>query len=205
MLEVLSQPYRFFRALQERKPNLTIPFVLVLVSFVLTGIAQTLASRLLPALFNLGPVAQYGIATASVVLFGLLIFTVGGAIIRLLAGPDSRAWEVYGWSFVPGLLMGLVLLPLGAILPITGDVPPPPALTDQEAAREWSRQLGRVISSSPFTRITQVLSIVGNVWALWVIWSGLRVTAPSRAAIATAAMAVLIFGLTLWGFSRQSG
>lgn len=203
MLDAITQPYRFFQMLSERKPNLTMPLVLALVSFTLAGVAQTLASRLLPSVFPISPAVQYLIAVASVVMFGLLIFAVGGAVIRLIAGADSRAWEIYGWSFVPGLLVGLVLLPLGALMPITGDVPPAPPLTDQEAAREWGRQLGKVVSSASFTRISQVLGMVGNLWALWIIWSGLRVTAPSRAAFATAAIAVLTIALTLWGLSRQ--
>jgi hypothetical protein len=204
MLEVLSQPHRFFQAMLERKPNLTLPLLLALTSFVLAGLGQTLAGRLLPALFNLGPVAQYAIAIASVLVFGLLVFGVGGAVIRLLAGPDSRAWEVYGWSFAPGLLVGLVMLPLGALLPITGDLPPPPALSDQTAVQEWTRSLNKITGSAAFTRIVQVLGILGNLWAFWIVWSGLRLTAPSRAAIATGAIALLTIALTVWGFSRQA-
>ena len=205
MLDAITQPYRFFQMLSQRKPNLTMPLVLALVSFTLVGIAQTLASRLLPSFFPISPLLQYLLATASVVVFGLLIFAVGGAVIRLAAGADSRAWEIYGWSFVPGLLVGLLLLPLGALMPITGDVPPAPALTDQEAVREWSRGIGRIISNSSYTRIAQVLGILSNLLALWIIWSGLRVTAPSRAVTATAAIALLTIALTVWGLVSRAG
>lgn len=205
MLDAITQPYRFFQMLSQRKPNLTMPLVLALLSFTLAGIAQTLASRLLPSFFPISPAVQYLLAVASVVVFGLLVFAVGGTVIRLIAGPDSRAWEIYGWSFMPGLLVGLLMLPLGALMPITGDVPPAPALTDQEAAREWGRGLGKIISNSSYTRITQGLGIVSNLWALWIIWSGLRVTAPSRATTATAAIALLTIALTVWGLTSRAG
>ncbi len=199
MWDVLLQPLRFFKTLAERKPNLVAPFFIVVASTVAASLGQVLLVRLLPSFVPGGLPVQLVFALLGGVVFGMLLWGIGGLIIRLLAGPDSRAWEVYGWASVPALLVGLVLVPLGALFPITGDLSPLPPATDPEAQREYQQVVGAAIG----TRVLQGLGIVGSLWSFWIIWSGLKVLAPSRALLATLGMAVVSLAFTLWGILAQ--
>lgn len=199
MLDVLLQPTNFFQLLAQRKPNLVAPFFIVMASTVAASLGQVLLVRLLPSFVPGGLPVQLVLALLGGVILGMLLWGTGGLIIRLLAGPDSRAWEVYGWASVPALLVGLVLVPLGALFPITGDLPPLPPATDPEALRAWQREYQQVVGAASGTRVLQGLGIVGSLWSLWIIWSGLRVLAPNRALLATLGVAVVSLAFTLWG------
>ncbi|MCX7784230.1 MAG: YIP1 family protein [Meiothermus sp.] len=203
MWDVLLQPLRFFKTLAERKPNLVAPFFIVVASTVAASLGQVLLVRLLPSFVPGGLPVQLVFALLGGVVFGMLLWGLGGLIIRLLAGPDSRAWEVYGWASVPALLVGLVLVPLGALFPITGDLSPLPSATDPEALRAWQREYQQVVGAAIGTRVLQGLGIVGSLWSFWIIWSGLKVLAPSRALLATLGVAVVSLAFTLWGILAQ--
>ncbi|GIW25304.1 YIP1 family protein [Meiothermus sp.] len=203
MLEVLIQPTNFFRALAERKPNLVAPFFIVIAGTVTASLGQVLLVRLLPSFVPGGLAVQLVLALVGGVVFGMLLWGLGGLMIRLLAGPDSRAWEVYGWASVPALLVGLVLVPLGALFPITGDLSPLPPATDPEALRAWQREYQQVVGTASGTRVLQGLGIAGSLWSFWIIWSGLRVLAPSRALVATLGVAAVSLAFTLWGILAQ--
>jgi hypothetical protein len=203
MLDVLLQPTGFFRALAKRKPNLVAPFFIVMAGTVAASLGQVLLVRLLPSVVPGGLPVQLVFALVGGAVFGILLWGIGGLMIRLLAGPDSRAWEVYGWASVPGLLMGLVLVPLGALFPITGDLPPLPPATDPEALRAWQRDYQQVIGAATGTRVLQGLGIVGLFWSFWIIWSGLKVLAPGRALLATLGVAAVSLAFTLWGLLAQ--
>ncbi|WP_018465069.1 YIP1 family protein [Calidithermus timidus] len=195
MLEVLIQPTRFFQALRERKPNLLPPLLVVVAALVLTAAAGQISIRLLPPLFPGGATLQLTFSLAGALFFGLVVWAVGGGLIRLLAGEGSRAWELYGWASFPTLVLALVLLPLAALFPVTGDLAPPPPLSDAEALQSWQREYQELVASAPGSRIQQFLSVLATLWSLWIIYSGLRVLAPARALLTTAVMAVLTLGL----------
>lgn len=203
MVDVLVQPVHFFKALAERKPNLVAPFFIVMAGTVAASLGQMLLVRLLPSLIPGGIPVQLVFALVGGVVFGMLLWGVGGLIIRLLAGPDSRAWEVYGWANVPALLVGLVLIPFGALFPVSGDLPPLPPATDPEALRAWQREYQQVIGAAVGTRVLQGLGILGSIWSFWIIWSGFKVLAPSRALLATVGVAVVSLAFTLWGILVQ--
>lgn len=203
MLEVLLQPSNFFRALTERKPNLVAPFFIVIAATAAASLGQALLLRLLPNPVPGGLAVQLVLALVGGVVAGMVAWGLGGLVIRLLAGPDSRAWEVYGWANVPALLLGLVLIPFGALFPITADLPPIPPATDLEAFRAWQREYQQAISAAIGTRLLQGLGVLGSIWSFWIIWSGLRVLAPARALLATLVVAVLSLAFALWGILAQ--
>ncbi|RDI96189.1 hypothetical protein DV704_04570 [Meiothermus sp. QL-1] len=196
MWEVLIRPAQFFRALSARKPELTAPFLIVLAASVLASAGSALSLRLLPSPLG-GFALQLGLGLLGGVVGGIVLFGLGGLIIRLLAGPDSRAWEVYGWASAPGVLLGLFLLPLAALLPLPPELPPPP-LTDPEALQAWQRELQRTVAQAPFTRLQQGLGFLGLAWSLGIVWAGLRVLAPQRALLAVGVLGVASLGLSLW-------
>ncbi|MFN3392098.1 MAG: YIP1 family protein [Meiothermus ruber] len=203
MLDVLLQPTNFFRALAERKPNLVAPFFIVIAATAAASLGQALLLRLLPNPVPGGWLVQLVLGLVGGVVAGMVLWGLGGLIIRLLAGPDSRAWEVYGWANVPALLVGLVLIPFGALFPVTGDLPPIPPPTDLEAFRAWQREYQQVVGSALGTRVLQGLGMLGSIWSFWIIWSGLRVLAPARALLTTLVLAALSLAFTLWGILAQ--
>lgn len=198
MLEILTQPGGFFQRLSARKPNLVMPFLIVVAGVTLSVVSQALLTRLLPIPGGFALQAAFGIIGGLV--FGILMWGVLGLVIRLLAGADARAWEVYGWSLVPSLLMGLVLLPVAALFPVTGDLPPAPALTDAEALRAWQKQFQEVVRSGLGTQVVRVLGLLATLWSLWLLYAGLRVFAPARAVLATVVVGAIGLGLAVWGF-----
>lgn len=203
MLDVLLQPTNFFRVLAERKPNLVAPFFVVIAATASASLGQALLLRLLPSLLPGGWVVQLVLGLLGGVVAGMVLWGVGGLIIRLLAGPDSRAWEVYGWANVPALLVGLVLIPFGALFPVTADLPPVPPMTDPEALRAWQREYQQVVGTALGTRVLQGLGLLGSIWSFWIIWSGLRVLAPARALLTTLVLAAFSLAFTLWGILAQ--
>ncbi|RIH84360.1 Yip1 domain protein [Calidithermus terrae] len=198
MLEVLTQPVRFFAALQGHKPNRLVSVTVVVVATVLVLLSGQLSSRLLPTVLPDRFAGQVVVSVALGIPSGLVFWALGGAVIRLLAGRESRAWELFGWAWAPMLVLALVSLPLAALMPVTGDLPPPPAPTDAEALRQWQRQYQEVIAAAPVTRVQQGLSLVTTLWSLWIVYSGLRVLAPARALLATGVVAALSLGLLAW-------
>ncbi|MCS7193595.1 MAG: YIP1 family protein [Meiothermus sp.] len=203
MVEALLSPRQFFQALQERRPNLTAPFLIVLAASTLATLGNLLLVRLLPPSTPGGFALQLLLGLVGGVVGGIVFWGLGGLIIRLLAGPDSRAWEVYGWGNVPGLLVGLVLLPIGALFPITAELPPLPPLNDTEAFRAWQRTYQAAVASAPTTRVVQGLGLVSLAWSLWIIGTGLRVLVPQRAWLATLGVAAASLAFTLWGILGQ--
>ncbi|KZK15040.1 YIP1 family protein [Meiothermus taiwanensis] len=204
MLDVLLQPTNFFRALAERKPNLVAPFFIVIAATAAASLGQVLLLRLLPNPVPGGWLVQLVLGLVGGVVAGMVLWGLGGLIIRLLAGPDSRAWEVYGWANVPALLVGLVLIPFGALFPVTADLPPVPPMTDVEAVRAWQREYQQVVGTAVGTRVLQGLGLLASIWSFWIIWSGLRVLAPARALWATLAVAAVSLAFTLWGILAQA-
>ncbi|MCS7067062.1 MAG: YIP1 family protein [Meiothermus sp.] len=203
MWDVLFQTQRFFEALAERKPDLAAPFFIVIASTTASSLGQVLLTRLLPSGVPGGLPVQLVLALVGGVIFGILLWGLGGLLVRLLAGPDSRAWEVYGWAWVPALLVGLVLVPVGALFPVTGDLPPLPPTTDPDALRAWQREYQQLVGAAPATRLLYGLGLLGTFWSFWIIWSGLRVLAPSRALQATLGVAGVTLAIMLWSILAQ--
>jgi hypothetical protein len=203
MLDVLLQPTNFFRALSERKPNLVAPFFIVVAAAVAASLGQALLTRLLPSPIPGGVAVQLVLALVGGVVGGMVAWGLGGLVVRLLAGPDSRAWEVYGWASVPGLLVGLVAIPLAALFPITGDLPPIPPLTDVEAFQAWQRAYRQLIWEATGFRILQGLSLLSALWSFGIIWSALKVLAPAKALVTTLVIAAVSLAFMVWGLLSQ--
>jgi len=196
MLDVLLRPTDFFRALAGRRPDLVAPFFIVMAGAVMASLGQALLTRLLPSPIPGGAAAQVVLALVGGIVGGLLAWGLGGLVLRLLAGPDSRAWEVYGWASMPGLLMGLLTTPVAAWYPITGNLPPVPPLTDTVAFQAWQRDYQQLIWQADQFRFIQGLNLLGMVWSLGIIWSALRVLVPARALVSALVMAAISLAFT---------
>jgi hypothetical protein len=207
MLEALSNPTAFFKALAERKPNLTLPFLISILAVALGSIAGILSTRLLPSLIPFPLPLQVVLALVTSVVVGILIWGIGGAVVRIFAGAESRAWEVYGYAALPSTVLALLLVPLAAVFPITGDLPPVPQIAQgdpnaQETLLAWQAQFQALLRNSTYIRIQQGLTLLTTVWTLWVMYNGLRVFSPEKATLTTVAVGILSLILAYIGLFR---
>ena len=199
MGDLLTAPRAFFEQLKGRPPALLVPALIAVLATLLASLANVVATRLLPSLSFGSPLV---FALLGGIVFGLVSWGVYGLVLRMLAGAESRAWEVAGWASLPGVVMGLVLLPIAALFPITGNLAAPPSLGDAEALREWTAQYSGLVRGATFSRIAQVLSVVGGFWSIGLTYVALRVLVPQRALIGTIGVAVISLGFIVWGLTR---
>jgi hypothetical protein len=109
---------------------------------------------------------------------------------------------VAGWASLPGVVVGLVLLPLAALFPVSGNLAAPPSLTDADALQQWTAQYTALVRGATFSRVAQGLSVVGGIWSVGLTYVALRVLVPQRALIGTLGVAVISLGFIVWGLTR---
>jgi hypothetical protein len=199
MLDVLLRPTQFFQSLAQRKPNLAMPSGVVIVSACLATVANVLLVRLLPNQIP-GLPLQIVLALVSGLVIGLVFWGLGGALVRFLAGANSRAWEIFGWASAPGIVAILVFFPLASLWPITGNLAPLPSSTDLAVLQAWQKAYTQLVNAATQTRIYDSLNILSTLWFIWILLSGLRVTAPNKAVLATAVVGIISLGLTIVGW-----
>ncbi|MCL6569218.1 MAG: YIP1 family protein [Meiothermus silvanus] len=199
MGDLLIAPRAFFERLKASKPTLFAPWLVAVLASLLASLANVVATRFLPSLSFGSPLV---FAVLGGIIFGLLAWGIYGLVLRLLAGAESRAWEVAGWASLPGVVVGLVLLPLAALFPVSGNLAAPPGLTDAEALREWTAQYTALVRGATFSRVAQGASVVGGIWSVGLTYVALRVLVPQRALIGTLGVAVISLGFIVWGLTR---
>jgi len=175
--EVLLEPYKFFARAKERPARPWLGYLVVLLASLLSGLASQLATRNLPAPPVLGPTwvwTAIGIAIGSLVVWGVL-----GFVLHLLTGLGGRAFELAGWVFAPGVLTGLALLAAAAVFPIEARLPPPPS--DPAELGSWLRTYQAAVHAAPYSRISQLLGLLGTLWGAWILYAGARTFVPQRA------------------------
>lgn len=90
MLEVLTQPVRFFESLRGRKPDLLPPLLVVVAALALSAVASQVSARLLPAVFPGGAGLQLAFALAGALVFGLILWAVGAGPARHRRGGGAQ-------------------------------------------------------------------------------------------------------------------
>ncbi|PZA07956.1 MULTISPECIES: YIP1 family protein [unclassified Meiothermus] len=198
MGDLLIAPRAFFERLKDSQPALFAPLLVAVLASVLTNLAGVLANRLLPSPGFGSPLV---FAILGGIVFGVVTWGVYGLILRVLAGAESRAWEVAGWASLPGVVVGLMLLPVAALFPITGNLGAPPSLGEAEALQEWAKQYAALVRGAPFTWIAQGVSVIGGIWGIGLIYAALRVLAPQRTLVGTLGAAGISLGALLWRLS----
>lgn len=191
MTEILFNPKEFFLRLKDRPPALGGPVLLVLLASFLAGLVEVLATRLLPSPFPMGGGLARALGLLGAALGGVAVWGILGLILRLLAGPRARAWEVLGWTSAPGVVLGLVLLPVAALWPISGNLPEPPSPDQVQAFQDWLKAYEGLRQASLYQRLFQALNVLTTFWSLALIYLGLRTLVPERALLGTLGMGVL--------------
>jgi len=199
MTEVLLEPYKFFARAKERPARPWLGYLVVLLASLLSGLASQLAVRNLPSPPALG--SPWVWTAIGIALGSLLVWGIFGFVVHLLTGLGGRAFELVGWASAPGVLTGLALLAVAALFPVEASLPPPPA--DPAELGGWLRTYQATIQAAPFSRISQLLALIGTLWGAWILYAGARTFAPSRAKLVVGVyLAVMLVFLLLGVFLR---
>jgi hypothetical protein len=179
MIDVLLEPVKFFEKTRERPPRPWLGYLVVLLTSLLTGLASQLATRELSSPPTFGPNWLWmliGIVLGSLIMWGLF-----GFIFHLVTGLGARAFELAGWAFAPGVVMGLLLLAVAALFPIQGNLPPPPA--DPGHLRDWLHAYQAAVRASTYTQVSRWAGLLSVLWSAWIVYAGGRVFAEKRAVL----------------------
>lgn len=219
LIDIITRPREFFSALRSLPPSNARYLWLVLVGGLLTGLYSALSQRSVQEAMTSIPGLPGGNLSLVLAVVGALVVTL---IMWLLlwglgmlgAGQEGRAGEVYGASFVPALLITLILLPLMALFPLHLNVPAPnfSGLEGAElgqAIRQYSRAVQADLGSQPLSIIGRVLSYVGMAWQFYVAWVGFNVlTGDRRKAMRGTLIPLVVFlllGGAFWLLGRAVG
>lgn len=198
MFEVLTNPTQFFRRLFDKPANLAAPLFISALSSAAAGLATALAYRTLPSLFPFPFALQAVFIVLSAFVMGILIWGLTGLVVWLFGGKTSRAFEIVGWAAMVSFVVALVLLPVAAMFPISGDLGPIPDLTGREEVLAWQKSLTSVIKASTFSKLSTAISAGSLIWTAWIYFSGLKITVASRAVLATAVPILLSFAYVVY-------
>ncbi len=198
MTEVLLEPTKFFEKTKERPPRPWLGYSVVLLASLVSTLASRIATRELPSPSAFGPNWVWevvGVIVGSLAVWGLL-----GFLLHLLTGLGPRAFELAGWTFAPGIVLGLVVLAVAALVPVEAKLPPPPTEFDQ--LRDWLKGYEAAIRASTYGQVSRVGGILGTLWGAWILYAGTRVFAEKRAALVVGVFLAIELAFTILGLLK---
>ena len=179
MMDVLLEPVKFFEKTRERPPRPWLGYLVVFLTSFLSGLASQLATRTLHAPQGFGPSWLWmlvGVVLGSLIMWGLF-----GFIFHLVTGLGARAFELAGWAFAPGVVVGLLLLAVAALYPIQASLPPAPA--DPSQLKDWLHAYQAAVRNSTYTQVGRWAGVLSVLWSAWIVYAGGRVFAEKRAVL----------------------
>ena len=181
MTDLLLEPARFFERTKERPPRPWLGYLVALLATLVSMLANELATRELPSPQALGQswIWQF----VGLVLGSLIVWGFFGFVFHLLTGLGARAFELAGWVFAPGVVLGLAVLAVAALFPVEAKLPPPPA--DLGAIREWLKGYQAAVHASIYGQVSRWSGVLGTLWGAWILHAGARTFAAKRAALVT--------------------
>lgn len=218
--DLITRPRSFFEALRSLPPRNGRYLWLVLLTGLVTGLYAALSQRplqdALSTLPGLPGGSSFALVTGVVggVLSSLVMWLLLWGLGSLGAGREGRAGEVFGASFVPSLVISLILLPLAALFPLQVNVAPPnfSGLEGAElsaAIQRYSAELQRDLGRQPLSILGNVLTYAALAWQFYLAWLGFGVLTGDRARalrgtlIPLAVLGVLALALWLLGRALQ--
>ncbi len=181
MTEILLEPDKFFARTRARPPRPWLGYGVAFLATLLAALAGQLAARNLPSPSILGSSWLWlvvGAAIGSLVAWGFF-----GFLFHLASGLGPRAFELAGWVYAPGVVLGLVLLATAALFPVEATLPPPPS--DPGQIRAWLKAYQAATHAALYHQIARGVGVVGMAWGAWILYAGARVFAGKRAALLT--------------------
>ncbi|MCW3140242.1 MAG: YIP1 family protein [Methanophagales archaeon] len=173
MLEVLTNPNKFFETRKKGRENLKIPVFIVLISGIIGGISAFLSSSIMMEAMakTLPPEAQgfmsfMPISTAiGAVIFSFIIWLIVAAVFFGIScifkgeGNFKRTLEFVGYGYIPTIIGGLISLVLVYNFITTAQIP---AITTTDPTK-----IKEVIAPLMKSPMMMLSSAVGMLFMLW--------------------------------------
>ena len=173
MLEVLTNPNKFFETRKKGRENLKIPVFIVLISGIIGGISAFLSSSIMMEAMakTLPPEAQgfmsfMPISTAiGAVIFSFIIWLIVAAVFFGIScifkgeGNFKRTLEFVGYGYIPTIIGGLISLVLVYNFITTVQIP---AITTTDPTK-----IKEVIAPLMKSPMMMLSSAVGMLFMLW--------------------------------------
>ena len=204
MLEVLTNPNKFFETRKKEKEDLKIPVFIVLISGIIGGISAFLSSRIMMEAMakTLPPEAQgfmsfmpIGSAIGAVIasfIAWLIIAAVFFGISCIFKGEGKfkRTLEFVGYGYIPTIIGGLISAVLVYNFVTTVQIPPI-TITDPTEIQEVITPLMK----SPMMLLSSAVSILFMLWSanIWVFGLKHARNLSTRNALITVAIPVAAY------------
>jgi len=202
MLDVLTNPNKFFEAKMKGEESLRIPVLIVLISGIIGGISAFLTSSIMMEAMTktLSPEVQgfmsfmpIGSAIGAVIasfIFWLIIAAIFFGISSIFKGEGKfkRTLEFVGYGYIPTIIGGLISAVLLYNFVTTVQIP---TITDPTEIREVISPLMK----SPMMLFSSVISILFMLWSanIWVFGLKHAMNLSTRNALITVAIPVVVY------------
>ena len=205
MIEILTNPDKFFEAKREEEVSLKLPALIVLIIGIISGIGAYFMGGLTAEMLSgtLPPEAQGFISFIAIsgaiaaVIFSLIFWVVFAAIFYLIScifkgeGKFKRTLEFVGYGYIPMIFSGII----GAIfiyyIVSTAQIP---VVTDPTMIGKALEPLMK----SPMMQLSYAISILFMLWSanIWVFGLKHARNLSTKNALITVAVPVAVY--VLW-------
>jgi hypothetical protein len=205
MIEILTNPDKFFEAKKEEEVSLKLPALIVLIIGIISGIGAYFMGGLTAEMLSgtLPPEAQAFLSFIAIsgaiaaVIFSFIFWVVFAAIFYLLScifkgeGKFKRTLEFVGYGYIPMIISGII----GAVLLYnfvsTAQIP---VVTDPAKMAEALEPLMK----SPMMQLSSAIGILFMLWSanIWVF--GLKHARNLTTKNALVTVAIPVAAYVLW-------
>jgi len=214
MLEVLTNPNKFFETRKKGRENLKIPVFIVLISGIIGGISAFLSSSIMMEAMakTLPPEAQgfmsfMPISTAiGAVIFSFIIWLIVAAVFFGIScifkgeGKFSRTLEFVGYGYIPTIIGGLISLVLVYNFITTAQIP---AITTTDPTK--IKEVIAPLMKSPMMMLSSAVGMLFMLWSanIWVF--GLKHARNLSTKNALITVAIPVAAYILYSVYRMQG
>ena len=204
MLEVLTNPNKFFETRKKEKEDLKIPVFIVLISGIIGGISAFLSSRIMMEAMakTLPPEAQgfmsfmpIGTAIGAVIvsfIIWLIVAAVFFGISCIFKGEGNfkRTIEFVGYGYIPTIIGGLISLVLVYNFVTTVQIP---AITTTDPTK--IKEVITPLMKSPMMMLSSAVGMLFMLWSanIWVFGLKHARKLSTRNALITVAIPVAAY------------
>ena len=204
MLEVLTNPNKFFETRKKGRENLKIPVFIVLISGIIGGISAFLSSSIMMEAMakTLPPEAQgfmsfMPISTAiGAVIFSFIIWLIVAAVFFGIScifkgeGNFKRTLEFVGYGYIPTIIGGLISLVLVYNFITTVQIP---AITTTDPTK--IKEVIAPLMKSPMMMLSSAVGMLFMLWSanIWVFGLKHARNLSTRNALITVAIPVAAY------------
>ncbi len=204
MLEVLTNPNKFFETRKKGRENLKIPVFIVLISGIIGGISAFLSSSIMMEAMakTLPPEAQgfmsfMPIGTAiGAVIFSFIIWLIVAAVFFGIScifkgeGNFKRTLEFVGYGYIPTIIGGLISLVLVYNFITTVQIP---TITTTDPTK--IKEVIAPLMKSPMMMLSSAVGMLFMLWSanIWVFGLKHARNLSTRNALITVAIPVAAY------------